>query len=271
MNISPEDTEFLRNFVRDFWVTAYLDAVPTVEKESVKRCIEQGKVKDVISSIPNWCLARFLFEEGYTTRLIARNKQLWIKDRYGDTDPDIWFNELRQFIQKRINRLEPACSNFPEYCRDAALRHSCNHFLEYNDKEFLFGAIAQLVDFCMWQEEDEANESDNHDEPADGHEFEHHVARILRDNGWSVCHTGKSGDQGADLIAEKESRRYVIQCKFSTYPISNSAIQEAHAGRGFHRAKFAAVVTNSDFTRSARQLAASIGVDLIHIREVFNL
>lgn len=82
--------------------------------------------------------------------------------------------------------------------------------LEYNDKEFLFGAIAHHVDSCMWQEEDEANELDDRDEPADGHEFEHHVARILKDNGWSVYHTGKSGDQGADIIAEKESRKYAV-------------------------------------------------------------
>jgi restriction system protein len=270
MNIAPEDTEFLQNVVRDFWIPAFLEVVPNTEKDYLRSAIEKGSIKDVISTIPSWCLFRFLSEEGYTSRLLARNKQLWTEDRYGDIDPDHWFIELRQFIQKRIDRLEPACNNFPDYCWDAARRHSCTHSLQFNDKDFLFSQIASYVDALIFQEEDEANESE-HDEPLDGYEFEHHVARRLKENGWSVHHTGKSGDQGADLIAEKESRRYVIQCKFSTYPISNSAIQEAHAARGFYRVQFAAVVTNSDFTRAARQLAASVGVDLTHVRDVSDL
>jgi len=151
---------------------------------------------------------------------------------------------------------------------NAALRHSCGGLLQYNDKDFLFSQIDSHVDFLTWQEEDEAEASD---EPVNGHEFEHHVMRKLKEHGWNVRHTGKSGDQGADIIAERESQIYAIQCKFSTYPISNSAIQEAHAGRGFHRAKFAAVVTNSEFTRSAKQLAASIGVDLINARDLDDL
>ncbi len=268
MNISREDAEFLQNVVRDFWIPAYLDTLPSVEMESMKRYIEKGKVQDVISSIPAWCLFRFLAEEGYTSRLITRKKQLWIEDRYGDVEPDVWYNELRQFIQKRIDRLEPACSNFPDYCLDAARRHSCSHLLEYNDKDFLFSQIDSHVDFLTWQEEEESKDLG---EATNGHEFEYYVLQMLKKHGWSVRHTGKSGDQGADIIAEKESRSYAIQCKFSTYPISNSAIQEAHAGRGYHRLKFAAVVTNSEFTRSAKQLAASIGVDLIHVRDMGDL
>lgn len=268
MKIAPEDAEFLQNIVRDFWISAYLDAVPTIEKDLLRKAIEKGVITNVISKLPSWCLFRFLHEEGYTPRLIARKKQLCIKDRYGDIDFEIWFNELRQFIQKRTNRLEPACNNFPDYCWDAAHRHSCAHLLQYLDNEFLFSEIDGHVDFHTWQEDDEAEDQK---EPTDGYEFEHYVARLLKDHGWSVQHTGKSGDQGADLIAEKESRRYAIQCKFSTYPISNSAVQEAHAGRGFHRVQFAAVVTNSDFTRSARQLAASVGVDLLHVSIVGKL
>jgi restriction system protein len=40
------------------------------------------------------------------------------------------------------------------------------------------------------------------------------------------------------------------------------AIQEVHAAKAHYRCKRTAVVTNSTFTRNARKLAKSLGVEL---------
>ena len=271
MKISKEDSIFLENVVRDFWKPEYLNGIPTVGKDEMKAYIEKGDIKKVILIIPEWCLYSYLNKRKYTYKLISRKSQLMIQDHYGDVNYDPWRAELEKFVGDRRDDLEKACKSFPIYCFECARNHSCEEYLNYLDKEYIVSAIDKLIDYLEWQEHDEKQDMEDLEEPADGYEFERHVAKILQSNGWEVCHTGKSGDQGADLLAEKDSRKYVIQCKFSSYPVGNSAVQEAHSGRGYHRAKFAAVVTNSDFTRSARQLAAAVGVDLLNARELQNL
>ena len=69
---------------------------------------------------------------------------------------------------------------------------------------------------------------------------------------------------GADIIAEKDDRRVVIQCKFYNGTVGNKAVQEAYAAAAFQDAPYAVVVTNSVFTKSAHQLAHKNGVLLMH-------
>jgi restriction system protein len=102
-------------------------------------------------------------------------------------------------------------------------------------------------------------------------EYEQFVAKILRDFGWSARLTAATGDQGIDVIAEKKSIKVVIQCKLYSKPVGNAAVQEAIAGKSFERANFAAVVTNAGFTTSAKQLATSSGVILLHHGQLGNL
>ena len=104
-----------------------------------------------------------------------------------------------------------------------------------------------------------------------GTEFEHFVAQEVSGFGWSIQHTGKSGDQGADVIARKDGRVVVIQCKWYSSPVGNKAVQEAHAAKGHYRADGAAVVSNASFTKAAAELAQSIGVLLLHPAELNEL
>lgn len=268
MQISEEDSIFLEKIVRDFWKSEYLDGIPNVDKKEMKGYIERGAIKYVILLIPEWCLYRYLNDRRYTVKLITRKRQLIIKDDYGNIDYRTWNSELEKFVTHRMSDLVGAFTSFPDYCLDIAKSHSCEEYLKYRDEEQIVRLIERLTEKLEWQGQDEKQ---NPETPADGYEFEIYVSKILQSNGWEVRHTGKSGDQGADLLAEKDSRKYVIQCKFSSYPVGNSAVQEAHSGRGYHGAKFAAVVTNSDFTRSARQLAAAVGVDLLNSTELEDL
>lgn len=80
-----------------------------------------------------------------------------------------------------------------------------------------------------------------------------------------------SGDQGIDVIAEKSGTKVVIQCKLYSSNVGNSAVQEIIAGQIFENADFAAVVSNVDFTKSARQLASSSRVFLIHHEQLGEL
>jgi restriction system protein len=99
---------------------------------------------------------------------------------------------------------------------------------------------------------------------ATGEEFEHFLSGQLEASGWSVRHTGRSGDQGADLVAEKSGVSVALQCKLHAQPVGNKAVQEALAAQRYYATDHAAVVSNAAFTKSAVQLARSADVLLLH-------
>lgn len=90
----------------------------------------------------------------------------------------------------------------------------------------------------------------------EGHDFEYYCADLLRKDGYcNVEVTQGSGDQGIDILAEKNGISFGIQCKCYSGNIGNSAVQQAFAGKTFYHCHIAAVLTNRYFTSSAKQLA----------------
>lgn len=97
----------------------------------------------------------------------------------------------------------------------------------------------------------------------EGHDFEYFCAELLKTNGFlDVEVTNGSGDQGVDIIAEKESIKYGIQCKCYSSDIGNRAVQEVYAGKAFYKCHVGVVLTNRYFTNSAKKLAQSNGIIL---------
>lgn len=97
----------------------------------------------------------------------------------------------------------------------------------------------------------------------DGHQFEYFCASLLEKNGFvNVSVTQGSGDHGIDILAEKDGITYAIQCKCYQSNIGNSAIQEAHSGKGIYKKDIAVVMTNRYFTRQAIDDANSLNVKL---------
>ena len=90
----------------------------------------------------------------------------------------------------------------------------------------------------------------------DGREFEQWCADLLRKNGFSqVTVTQGSGDQGVDVLAEKDGIRYAVQCKCYTSDLTNKPVQEVHAGKEIYDCHVGAVMTNRSFTQSGREAA----------------
>jgi restriction system protein len=90
-----------------------------------------------------------------------------------------------------------------------------------------------------------------------GVEFEEFVAAQLRTRGWSVTHTGGTGDYGVDLIAKKNGTCMAVQCKRLSKAVGVAAVQQVVSGARQHRCNQATVVTNQAFTKAARQLATT--------------
>ena len=104
-----------------------------------------------------------------------------------------------------------------------------------------------------------------HADRLDGHAFQEFVAEILKHDGYTgVEVTGKSGDQGGDILAEKDGKSLVIQVKRYSIDskVSNSAVQEAYGAIAYYNTDVGAVITNTLYTKGARDLADKTGIIL---------
>ena len=104
-----------------------------------------------------------------------------------------------------------------------------------------------------------------------GIDFENYIAAQLKDAGYNVSGTPVTGDQGADLIASKKDKVFVIQAKRYSSTVGNEAIQQVVAARNYYKGDVAAVITNSSFTPSAIALAKQNDVLLIKNLSSLNL
>ena len=95
-----------------------------------------------------------------------------------------------------------------------------------------------------------------------GAEFEVFIAHLFQKLGYKAEVTKLSGDQGVDVIAERDGIRIGIQAKCYSEPVGNAAVQEVIAGTSFYKLDKGFVVTNSSFTPAAKRLAEEARVAL---------
>ena len=100
---------------------------------------------------------------------------------------------------------------------------------------------------------------------SDGVSYEQYVGKRLLGMGFEDVYTTKaSGDHGVDLLAvEPNGNKWAIQCKYYSNAVSVKAVQEAYSGKTIYDCDKAVVITNSIFTKQARDDAEKLGVELI--------
>ena len=95
--------------------------------------------------------------------------------------------------------------------------------------------------------------------------FERFLEEVFEVLGYDdVERTKATGDQGVDLIVTDGSQRIAIQAKLYSNNVGNDAVQQAVAGMAIYNCDRCAVITNSRFTNSARDLARANGCKLIN-------
>ncbi|MFL2072890.1 restriction endonuclease [Marinilactibacillus psychrotolerans] len=110
-----------------------------------------------------------------------------------------------------------------------------------------------------------------------GYDFEHFIVKVLEALGFRAEVTKASGDQGVDILAQKNYKTYAIQTKRYSTPVGNKAIQEIVSGKQHYNANEGWVITNSTYTKSAIKLAESTdtilwdGYKLKQMLEVVNV
>lgn len=105
----------------------------------------------------------------------------------------------------------------------------------------------------------------------DGVQFEHYLGHLFRSQGYKAEVTKAAGDFGADLVISKDGKRIVVQAKRYKKNVGLKAVQEVQGAKAHYRANGAWVVTNSNYTEQAYQLAKSNGVRLISRDELVEM
>lgn len=94
----------------------------------------------------------------------------------------------------------------------------------------------------------------------EGHEFEYWCASLLKKIGFQKADvTQASGDDGVDIIAEKDGIRYAVQCKCYSSDPGNKPVQEVHTGKAVYQCHVGAVMTNRHFTAGGKRAADATG------------
>jgi hypothetical protein len=101
--------------------------------------------------------------------------------------------------------------------------------------------------------------------------FELEIAALFRSLGYDAQATKASGDGGVDVLARRQNRRYVVQCKRYRQAIDPGLIREfATTIRNFD-ADEGIFVTTSRFTEGCRAEAERHGIRLIDLDELVRL
>jgi len=96
-----------------------------------------------------------------------------------------------------------------------------------------------------------------------GDEFEVWVIEQLRSHGYKANATPVTGDHGGDVVADIGETRVCIQAKRWKGTVGKDAVYQVNTARVMYDATFAWVVTNSTFTKQAKEVAAQVDVTLV--------
>lgn len=200
--------------------------------------------------------------------LYIKSKQLIATDAYGNNDRSRYYEEINYFMMHVVIEderfIELARSN--PLIADAFVSSVCG--IGRGTLRIKMGEeIMEFVD-CYPQLTNTVEQDWETENPI---EFEALCAGKAESAGWNAQLTKASGDQGADVICRKNGISIVLQCKLYSSPIGNKAVQEAFAARSFYGLDHAAVVSNQPYTKSAKELAATTDVLLLHLHDLDQL
>lgn len=95
-------------------------------------------------------------------------------------------------------------------------------------------------------------------------DFEHFVARLLKEMGYRTEVTKKTGDYGTDIIAKKGNKIIAVQCKRHNEKnlVGNKLIQQLLGSMNFYHATQCIFVTTSYYTKPAINQALNAPIEL---------
>jgi restriction system protein len=173
-------------------------------------------------------------------------------DHYGVVEGSDWNREVQHFVDKVVR---------PQLSTEEA--EAVAPQMKAIFQELIEDRVAARVD--------EIESRLQFDDVSSPGAFERWCATELEKCGWIASVTKASGDQGADVLAQKEDKSIILQCKLYSSPVGNRAVQEAFSAQRHYAAHRSAVVSNASYTKSAQELARTTRVLLLHFSDLGRL
>ena len=216
----------------------------------------------------------------YLSTLSLKQQQLIYNDDYGDMIESDWKQEVEKFVKRKMDFLLSeiiynAIEHFDNTVSMESYVSSYRKYMHTYIEQKIFDGIIDIIQSAIRIynltviRSDETPDVDiyNLEDPI---LFEKSVATNFEAFGWETKETKKTGDQGADVIADKDNYRIVVQCKLYSQPVGNKAVQEVFAAQKYYDGNLSMVVSNASYTKSAQQLANSNNVLLLHYSQLSN-
>ncbi|WP_294856382.1 restriction endonuclease [uncultured Oscillibacter sp.] len=193
----------------------------------------------------------------YNEKLKLREASISERERISNEELQLKEAQILERERTSLEKLKAAADTAHEYSK--ALLGTEYRVIDYAKR---FDTKENAL-FYEIQKDCEKFEKHNSTPSQNGFVFENEFSRILSANGFqNVLVTRKSGDYGADITAEKDSVKYVVQCKYYTSMVGIDAVQQVCGAKIHYGAHVAVVATNSVFTHPAKILAEEAGVFL---------
>lgn len=221
-------------------------------------------------------------------RILKKNSQQIIQayiktvkeNSFGEKNYNKFFTEFEKFLEnkstnlKKLNKLyENPKYNDLEYTITVdeegikLYEMYWDEYVEWFEDGILFKSPVKHIERKIKKMNADINYSDD----MDPFEYEHLCAGEFNKNNWEAKATQGSSDQGVDVIAKKDGKTLVAQCKRFTKPVGNKAVQEVVAGMKYYEATEGVVIAPNGFTNSAKNLAKANNIKLIHHNEINSL
>ena len=104
-----------------------------------------------------------------------------------------------------------------------------------------------------------------------GVRFEESLADLYRKMGYSVRQTKGSGDEGIDLILEKEGIKIVVQCKGHAKPIGVGVVRDLYGAMMHFGAPTAVLACPAGFTEGVMQFVRGKPIKLVSAKELIEM
>lgn len=104
-----------------------------------------------------------------------------------------------------------------------------------------------------------------------GSDFEHELAALYRQSGYSATVTRCSGDEGIDILLVGREGRGIVQCKQQAKPVGPAVARELYGSLIASRASFAILACTSGFTQGVFAFVKDKPIELIDVDDIVRM
>lgn len=219
------------------------------KKKQKEKNIRKATIKQLVRKLPKDFEA--IIEKNFKVVAGAYRKSV-TSNAFGKKNYDKFLPQLQEYLEDNSKIVDRLDREF--------------------DKEVTWDE--DTLDYYIKFIETKIKESDSkfdYSDEMDPYDYEHLCAEEFKKNKWDAEATQGSSDQGVDVIAKKDTRTLVAQCKRFMKPVGNKAVQEIVAGMKYYEATEGVVIAPNGYTNSAKNLAEANNIKLIHHSEIGNL